>query len=79
MFGITANAQKQHAPRLPRASEAGDRRLPRRERVALDLHVEEVLDRHADDGQVQEPDAGVGADVRPQDVLARADADARRG
>ena len=69
---------EQDSPRLPGAGEAGDRGLPRGERVALDLHVEEVLDRDADDGQVQEPDAGVGADVRPQDVLARADPDARQ-
>ena len=69
---------EQDAPRLPGAGEAGDRGLPRGERVALDLHVEEVLDRHADDRQVQEADAGVGADVRPQDVLAGADSDARQ-
>ena len=78
MFGTTAKTAEEDAPRLPGAGEAGDRGLPRGERVALDLHVEEVLDRDADDREVQEPDARVGADVRPQDVLAGADADARQ-
>ncbi len=69
-------AAEEDAPRLPGAGEAGDRGLPRRERVALDLHVEEVLDRDADDRQIEVADPGVGADVRPQDVLAGTDAQA---
>ena len=66
---------EEDAPGLPEAREAGHGGLAGRQRVALDLHVEEVLERDADDGCPQEAQADVGRDVGPEDVLARADAD----
>jgi Tetracyclin repressor-like, C-terminal domain len=72
------------APRLPQALEAGDRRLSRGERVALDLHVDEELHEHPHHRGPQEdkyrgrpprphrghPPAG-GTDLRPPRVTPR--------
>ena len=68
---------EEDAPGLPEAREAGHRGLAGGQRVALDLHVEEVLDGDAEDGRPQEAQADVGGDVGPEDVLARAHAQAR--
>ena len=61
----------------PEAREAGERRLPGGEGVALDLHVQEPL---GDDGRGRAPqqhEAGLGGDVGPEHELARGHADAR--
>ena len=68
---------EEDAPGLPEAREAGHRGLAGGQRVALDLHVEEVLDRDPEDRRPQEAEADVGGDVGPEDVLARAHAQAR--
>ena len=63
------------APRLPQPLEAGDRGLPGDERVALDLHVDEELHRHAHDRRPQEREPGRCSDVREEDVLTARDPD----
>ena len=61
---------------LPEPVEPGERRLAGRERVALDLHVQEEL-RHDTEYRAPEKDeAGLGGDERPEDELARRQADA---
>jgi transcriptional regulator with XRE-family HTH domain len=62
--------------RLPQPLEPGDRGLAGRERVALDLHVDEVLRQQADERRPQEDEADLRGDVREEDVLAGGDADA---
>ena len=66
----------QQPERLPQALEAGHRRLAGRERVALDLHVDEELRQQADDRRPQEHETDLGGDVGEEDVLAGRDADA---
>ncbi len=63
-------------PVLPEPVEPGERRLPRGERVALDLHVEEELRDDAEDGAPEEDQARLRGDERPEDELARRQADA---
>jgi hypothetical protein len=64
---------EQRPPRLPQPREAGDRRLAGGQRVALDLHVDEELDRDRDDRGPQDRQADVRGDERPQHVLAGAE------
>ena len=68
---------EQHAPRLPEPHEAGHRRLAGGQRVALDLHVQEVLNGDAEHGRPEKPQADGRRHVGPDDVLARAHAKAR--
>ncbi len=63
---------EQHAPRLPESDESRNGRLARGERVALDLHVEEVLHRDAEHGRPEETGADRRGDIRPDDVLTGA-------
>ena len=67
---------EEHAPRLPETHETGDRGLARRERITLDFHVEEVLDRDAQDRRPEEAGADGGRHEGPDDVLTRPDAEA---
>jgi hypothetical protein len=68
--------REDRAPRLPQPLEAAERRLAGGQRVALDLHVDEELEGHADDRGPQERETGLRGDVGVEDVLAAGDADA---
>ena len=76
MFGTIAHAHHHQPERLPQPLEPGDRRLAGRERVALDLHVDEELRQQPDERGPQEHEPDLRGDVREADVLAGGDADA---
>ena len=76
MFGQDREEAEEHAPRLPEADEAGDRGLARGERIAFDLHVEEVLHGDAQDRRPEETGADGRRHEGPDDVLTRSDAEA---
>ena len=69
MLGTIVKMTEQHAPRLPEADEACHGGLARGERVALDLHVEEVLHGHAEHRGPQKAEPDGRGHVRPDDVL----------
>ena len=60
----------------PEAVEAAHRGLAGRERVALDLHVQEELRADAEERAPQEDEADLRRDQRPQDELAGRQPDA---
>ena len=60
----------------PHAGEAGDGGFTGRERVALDLHVDEPLGDDADRGAPEQHQAHLRCDVRPENELARGEAHA---
>ena len=66
------------APMFPEPVETGERRLARGKRVALDLHVQEELRHDAQHGTPEKHEARLRGDERPQDELARGQADACR-
>ena len=61
---------------LPEPVEPGQRRLAGRERVALDLHVQEELRHDAQHRPPEKDEAGLGRDEGPEDELAGRQADA---
>jgi hypothetical protein len=54
---------------LPEPVEPGERRLPRRQRVALDLHVEKELRHDAEDSSPEEDQTRLRGDEGPDDEL----------
>jgi hypothetical protein len=58
-------------PVPPVPAETGQRRLARRERVALDLEVDEVLRHQTDQRRPDEHQSDLGGDVREEDELSR--------
>ncbi len=70
--------RQDEAPMFPKPVETGERRLARGQRVALDLHVQEELRHDAQHGPPEKDEARLRGDERPQDELARRQADACR-
>ena len=68
---------EQHAPRFPEADEACHGGLAGCQRVALDLHVEEVLHGHAEHRGPEKAEPDGRGHVGPEDVLPGAHAQSR--
>ena len=74
--GEVHHDREHQAPVLPEPVEPAQRRLAGRQRVALDLHVQEELRDDAEDRAPQEHEADLRGDVGPQDELAGREPDA---
>ena len=67
---------EEQPPVPPVAAEPGERGLAGRQRVALDLHVEEPLHDHADERAPEEHEPHLRGDVGPEDELTGGEPDA---
>ena len=74
--GEVGQDREEQAPVPPVPAEAGERGLAGGQRVALDLHVEDVLGEQPDQRRPDEHQADLGGDVGEEDELTRGQPDA---
>ena len=77
-IGEDGEQGEDQAPMAAEPGEAGQHRLAGRERVALDLHVDEELGGEADRGRPEKDEADLARDIGKENELARGEADTGR-